>query len=80
MDINKEMKLTLKTKPRLSDERYPVEVRNLGQRAMEIFDVLYDTYLEKGHNYAEAFYHAANRTPDMVKIELSRSTKRLEPF
>ncbi len=79
VDNNKEMKFKLETKPRLSDERYPSEVRKLGQRAMEIFDVLYDTYLEKGHNYAEAFYYAANRTPDMFKTELRRSTNRLEP-
>ena len=65
--------------PLMSYEKYPAEVRKLGTRGMQLFDSLQQSYLDKGFSVAEAFYHAASRTPEMFKAEQRKATIRFDP-
>jgi hypothetical protein len=78
MTVNNENNLSGEATPRLSVERYPAEVRKLGQRAMHIFDSLHQAFVEKGHSDAEAYFYAAQRTPEMYRAELRHSKFRFE--
>ena len=69
------------TKPALrsSVTSYPAEVRRLGSRAIQIFDSLYQSDIEKGHTHAEAYFYAANYTPERYRAEQRQLNTSLEP-
>lgn len=78
--IQSENNMQLEQPTRMSAERYPAEVRKLGQRAMQLFDSLQESFMAKGSNWADSYFQAASRTPEMYRAELRRTFSRFEPI
>jgi hypothetical protein len=80
MQPENSFQIQIETPLKMSTDRYPAEVRKLGMRAMQMFDGLQQSFVEQGQSWADAYFQAACRTPEMYKAEMRRSLSRLEPI